>query len=146
MRTARIVGALAQEIPSPRSHELVHRIEDQQGSQVLRHFDVVVATPNGVSSFLEPVPSPPPDLFDLMLIDEAHHAPAEMWSRLMDSFPGAAKALFTATPYRRDYKEIKGAFVYPYPLRSEAGCFWVMKEVRERNTQPRDSWFRSPNR
>ena len=117
MRTARIVGALAQEIPSPRSYELVHRIEDQQGWQVLRHFDVVVATPNGVSPFLEAVPSPPPDLFDLLLIDEAHHAPADMWSRLMDSFPGAAKALFTATPHRRDYKEIKGAFVYSYPLK-----------------------------
>jgi len=72
MKTARIVGALAQEIPSPRSYELVHRIDDQQGWEVLRHFDVVVATPNGVSPFLEPVPAPPPDLFDLLLIDEAH--------------------------------------------------------------------------
>jgi superfamily II DNA or RNA helicase len=117
MKTARIVGALAQDVASPRCHELLHRVEDQQGWEVLRHFDVVVATPNGVSPFLEPIPPPPADLFDLLLIDEAHHAPADTWSRLMDSFPTAAKALFTATPYRRDYKEIKGTFVYSYPLR-----------------------------
>lgn len=84
---------------------------------MLRHFDVVVATPNGVNPFLEPIPPPPVDLFDLLLIDEAHHAPADTWSRLMDAFPTASKALFTATPYRRDYKEIKGTFVYSYPLR-----------------------------
>jgi len=63
------------------------------------------------------IPSPPADLFDLVLVDEAHHAPARTWSRLLDLLQEAKQVLFTATPFRRDEKEIKGKFVFTYDIR-----------------------------
>ena len=58
------------------------------------------------------IPAPPADLFDLVLVDEAHHAPARTWSRLLDLLGTARQVLFTATPFRRDEKEIKGKFLF----------------------------------
>lgn len=62
------------------------------------------------------VPSPPGDLFDIVLVDEAHHSAAETWNDLMNAFPFAYRILFTATPFRRDNREIKAKPVYYYPL------------------------------
>jgi superfamily II DNA or RNA helicase len=56
------------------------------------------------------------DIFDLILIDEGHHAPARTWRILIESFPNARKVLFTATPFRRDKLEIPGSLVYSYSL------------------------------
>lgn len=60
-----------------------------------------------------------------MLIDEAHHASARTWRGAIEAFPQARKVLFTATPFRRDRKEIPGAMVYTYPLARalEAGIY-----------------------
>ena len=63
------------------------------------------------------IPAPPADLFDLVLVDEAHHAPARTWSRLLDLLSSAKQVLCTATPFRRDEKEIKAKLVFTYDLR-----------------------------
>jgi len=65
---------------------------------------------------MEDVAEPPNDLFDLILVDEAHHSRAKTWESLLNSFPAAKKVLFTATPFRRDQREIKGRLVYNYPV------------------------------
>src|SRR6267154_1635834 len=71
------------------------------------------------------IPAPPDDLFDLVLVDEAHHSPARTWSRLLGLLHRAKQVLFTATPFRRDEKEIKGRLVFTYDLRraSQDGVF-----------------------
>jgi superfamily II DNA or RNA helicase len=51
------------------------------------------------------------------LIDEAHHSPAKTWQAVLDAFPHARRALFTATPFRRDKKQIKGTIAVNYSLR-----------------------------
>jgi superfamily II DNA or RNA helicase len=61
------------------------------------------------------IPEPPADLFDLVLVDEAHHAPPRTWRRLL--LDSAKQVLFTATPFRRDDKEIEGRFVFNDDLR-----------------------------
>lgn len=72
----------------------------------LRNFDVVVATPMSISPAIDDIPAPPPDdIFDLILIDEAHHSPAATWNEIIEAFPEAKKILFTATPFRRDKKK-----------------------------------------
>lgn len=40
--------------------------------------------------------------FQYIFVDEAHHAPAATWSRIMEKFPKAKRFGITATPYRPD--------------------------------------------
>src|SRR5262245_40558082 len=84
--------------------------------QALSEYDVVVATPNCTSPALEGVCVPPAGLFDIVVIDEAHHSPAKTWAELLNQFKTVKCILFTATPFRRDKKLIHGKLVFNYPL------------------------------
>jgi len=77
--------------------------------------DVVVATVHGVSAEFTNVTPPDSDLFDLVLVDEGHHAPAAAWRSLLEAC-GAPMVFVTATPFRRDRRRIPGEIVYSYPL------------------------------
>ena len=78
--------------------------------------DVVVGLPASISpAHFEAFP-PPSDLFDLIVVDEAHHAPAATWLSILDHFQARA-LLLTATPHRRDKRPIPGKLVYYFPLR-----------------------------
>lgn len=79
--------------------------------------DVVIGIPTSVSPARYPDQPPPADLFDLIIIDEAHHAPAPTWRAILDHFSGAKSVLLTATPRRRDGQRIPGTHIYHYPLR-----------------------------
>ena len=47
----------------------------------------------------------PPNLFSVVVVDEAHHLPSKQWSKIIERFQGHAKVVFfTATPYRADKK------------------------------------------
>jgi hypothetical protein len=58
----------------------------------------------------------PPDFFDLILFDEAHHNVAESWEVLRRSFPNARIVNYSATPTRADGRLMAGRFVYAYPV------------------------------
>lgn len=111
------ITALPGETAEPSVMSTEGRIRTLAQWEAMRAFDVVVATVQSVSPHLEEVPSPPVDLFDLILVDEAHHSPALTWKTVIESFADARKVLFTATPFRRDDREIKGRFVYTYDLK-----------------------------
>ena len=115
LRTLREVGALADDVAGPAVYEVRGRLGGPEDWERLRAFDVVVATPDSASPALDGVAAPPSDLFDLVLVDEAHHSPAITWNALLESFPDARRVLFTATPFRRDRQEIEGRHVYTYP-------------------------------
>ena len=91
----------------------------------LEEFDVVIALPNTISPRYYPGNLPPADLFDLVIIDEAHHASADTWHEILHHFKDAYSLLLTATPIRRDGKRIPGKLVYYYPMRLalEAGFY-----------------------
>lgn len=55
-------------------------------------------------------------MFDLVLVDEAHHSSAPSWEYIIDYFEKSKKVFFTATPFRKDKKEIEGELIYSYPL------------------------------
>jgi DNA repair protein RadD len=57
----------------------------------------------------------PHDYFDMILIDEGHHAPAETWQRLMEYFQDAKTVSFTGTPFRSDGQPMQGACIYSFP-------------------------------
>lgn len=113
----RRAGALPSDLPTPTVHEVRHRVSDAAGWEALRAFDVVVGTPMCVSPALGQVAPPPSDFFDLVLMDEAHHSPAPTWREILAAFPDARALLVTATPFRRDRREIRGRFIFDYSVR-----------------------------
>jgi superfamily II DNA or RNA helicase len=112
----RKAGAIGEGVANPKVHRLDGRPADTTEWELLRGFDVVVATVQSASPVLEGVGEPPADLFDLILCDEAHHEPAPTWRQLLDHYHASRKALFTATPFRRDERALRGRLVFDYPL------------------------------
>lgn len=83
----------------------------------LRGADLIVAHPQAVSPALNTVADPPDRrLFDLIIFDEAHHLASQSWSALLAAFPDAVAVGFSATPFRRDRRQIPGRVVFEYPL------------------------------
>jgi superfamily II DNA or RNA helicase len=111
------IEALPLDLVTPKVFATEGTVGSDEDWEELRQYDVVVATVPSVSPRDGVIPAPPADLFDLVLVDEAHHAPAKTWSRLLDLLHDARQVLFTATPFRRDEKEIKGKIVFTYDLR-----------------------------
>lgn len=129
LTTLRAAGAFADNVPGPRVFSAKQRIKTADEWQELRNFDVVVGTVQSISPDYQDVPQPPADLFDLVLVDEAHHSPARTWKALLDHFDDAKRILFTATPFRQDQREIQGRFVFTYDLRRafDDGVFGVIR-------------------
>jgi superfamily II DNA or RNA helicase len=117
LKTLREAGALNNDVPAPKVFATNKRISDAAEWEAMREFDVVVGTVQSISPEYDEIPEPPADLFDLVLVDEAHHSPARTWQRVLDHFDGAKRLLFTATPFRQDQREIKGRFIFTYDLR-----------------------------
>ena len=59
----------------------------------------------------------PRDFFDMVIVDEAHHAPAASWQKVREHFSAARVVNMTATPFRGDAQEIEGDLVYRYPFK-----------------------------
>lgn len=116
LSTLKRTGALPNSLDPPLVIEVKETMTNSVAWDALREAHVVVATPNAVSPGKKGITNPPSDLFDLVLIDEAHHAPAHTWTAIIKAFPAARSVLFTATPFRRDRKEIKGRYIYSYPI------------------------------
>lgn len=92
--------------------EVKGRVEDWS---TIEAADIVVALPASISPVHYDAP-PDEGLFDLIVVDEAHHAPAATWNAILEHF-SAKSLLLTATPQRRDRKRLPGKLVYYYPLR-----------------------------
>lgn len=116
LRTLKLARALPDDLPPPVVFENKRSIRSTEEWESLRQYDVVISLPNSASPAYGQIPIPPVDRFNLVLIDEAHHSPARTWNALIEAFPQARCVLFTATPFRRDGKEIKGKYVYTYPI------------------------------
>lgn len=59
----------------------------------------------------------PRDFFDMIIVDEAHHSPAESWRMVREHFAGARLVNMTATPFRGDAQKIDGDLIYRYPFK-----------------------------
>lgn len=129
LTTLRTAGAISEDVPGPRVLSVKKRITTAEGWERMRDFDVVVATVQSISPEYDDVPEPPAGLFDLVLVDEAHHSPAKTWKALLDHFADAMRILFTATPFRQDQREIRGRFIYTYDLRKafDDGVFGTIR-------------------
>ena len=55
--------------------------------------------------------------FKLVIVDEAHHFPAETWSKIIKKIEGHASVVFfTATPYRSDHQTVVAGISLCLPL------------------------------
>lgn len=110
------LGVVNSEIAPPAVLSIEKQLHTRNDWNALREFDVVTATPKTASSAEPGVCSPPADLFDLVFLDEAHHALAPTWSALIKDFAESKRIFLTATPFRRDRKRIQAPLVYHYPI------------------------------
>ncbi len=109
-------GTLSPDAPEPKVKEVKEERNDIGDWEELREFDAAVACPPTTSPKMADVSEPPGDLFDLVLIDEAHHAAARTWRGIVKSLDDARRVLLTATPFRRDRRKLPGRLVYHYPI------------------------------
>lgn len=125
LQPLRNLGVVAANPNELRVHELKQMIRSNQGWAELSNYQVVVSTPNCISPDIEGIVSSDKDFFELVLIDEAHHTPAKSWIGIVNHYSNAKRLLFTATPLRRDKKEIPGKIIYNYPISQayEEGIF-----------------------
>lgn len=112
LRTLKKVGVFDNDIPAPNVFEAEHLFANEHIDSIMRS-DVVVASYQVAASISEAEIS---KHFDYVVIDEAHHVPAPTWQRILANTAHAASLLMTATPFRLDKKDIKGAHIYNYPL------------------------------
>jgi superfamily II DNA or RNA helicase len=131
LATLRKTGALEGDYDGPRVREASEKAADADAWASLKEYDVVVGTPYSLSPEAGGVAAPPPDLFDLVLVDEAHHGRAKTWEALLAAFPDARQVHFTATPFRRDKRDLAGKLIFTYPLSQayEDGVFGKIKFV-----------------
>ncbi|APO70065.1 helicase/UvrB domain-containing protein (plasmid) [Rhizobium gallicum] len=103
---------------APRVRRVYNRITDEAGWRALDEADVVVGLPQTLSPAYKSVCPPPSGFFDLALIDEGHHAPAETWRKLIEDLGPIPKILFSATPYRLDRRRMPGPIIHTYSARA----------------------------
>jgi superfamily II DNA or RNA helicase len=110
------IGVVSKHFSSPRSLFREGRVNRRAEWEKFRKYDVVVATPHTTSPEQPGVVKPPDGLFDVVFIDEAHHAPAPTWAALLSAFEQSRCVLLTATPFRRDRRRLQAHLIYSYPI------------------------------
>ena len=116
LQTLKMASVVEENIRLPKVLEVNSPIRTIDEWNSCKNYDVVLGIPNSLSSGFTEELSPPVDLFDLILVDEAHHSAAITWKKLIKGFADSKKVFFTATPFRRDKKEVDGKIIYNYPL------------------------------
>lgn len=82
----------------------------------------------------------PPDFFDLIIVDEAHHGAASSWKLVFSRFPSAKVINLTATPFRSDRQELEGDLIYRYPFKS-ASIKGYIKKLKASYVAPSELTF-----
>lgn len=77
------------------------------------------------------------DYFDLIIVDEAHHAPADSWIQTLSHFDGAKKLYLTGTPFRGDNQQLPGTLIHETQLSEvmrDRYVKWLRKETVNAHT------------
>jgi len=102
----------------------------------IRHADIVVANIQQIAGeenrWLDSLGA---DFFDLILVDEAHHNPAESWQQVKRRFPAARIVNYSATPTRADGQLMEGNIIYSFPVVQAIELGYV-KRLRAKMLRP----------
>lgn len=90
LRLLKDLGVLPHDLACPVVRTISSRICSNKDWLECELADVVVTTPMSASPSIAEVPQPPLDLFDLVMVDEAHHSPAVSYASLIGAFPSAS--------------------------------------------------------
>ena len=102
----------------PKVYEVVGEIEDNiDWKRKCEENDVIVGIPATLNKILLNQDPMNAVNFDLLFVDEAHHSRASSWQEILNRYISSKQVLLTATPFRRDKKDIKARLVYSYPLK-----------------------------
>ncbi|MDH6703011.1 DEAD/DEAH box helicase family protein [Streptomyces griseoviridis] len=102
----------------PRVGRFEHGFKDPaEAARFVAACNVVVATPQILSRSVGNVRMALLSSFSHLIVDEAHHSPADTWARVVDGFSDRPVLLFTATPFREDGRRLPGRTVFRFPLR-----------------------------
>ncbi|MFE0116783.1 DEAD/DEAH box helicase [[Kitasatospora] papulosa] len=102
----------------PRVGRLEHGFKDpEEAARFVQACNVVVTTPQFLSRSVGNVRMALLSSFSHLIVDEAHHSPADTWARVIDDFSDRPVLLFTATPFREDGRRLPGRTVFRFPLR-----------------------------
>jgi len=125
------LGLLPPIAPRPIATAIAERLETDDDWRTLEGSDVVVALPQSISPAYQGVAKCPSGLFDLVLMDEAHHSAAKTWKALLGQFEKVPRIMFTATPYRLDRSGLPGETIFTYPASKafEEGVFGDVRYV-----------------
>jgi excisionase family DNA binding protein len=86
------------------------------------------------------LPQFPPDFFDMIIVDEGHHAAAASWQKVFRRFPSAKIISMTATPFRSDALPLQGDVIYKYPF-ARAMVNGFIKNIQSRSIAPEELYF-----
>ncbi len=81
-----------------------------QNEKPINHKGVILSTFQSLPDYIDKNPSL---TFDLVIIDEAHHAPAETYSAIINKLKPKYLLGLTATPFRKDKKSVTNIFGEP---------------------------------
>lgn len=86
------------------------------------------------------LPQFPVNFFDMILVDEGHHAAAASWQKVFRRFPDAKVVSLTATPFRSDQRPLQGEVIYRYSF-ARAMVNGFIKQIHSRNFAPAELYF-----
>lgn len=80
------------------------------------------------------------NFFDMIIVDEAHHSPANTWQEVINYFENAKVLHVTGTPYRGDGKPVPGKIIHETKL-SEVMEQKLVKWLRKKDVTTEELYF-----
>src|SRR5271157_275796 len=111
------LGIIPDGVPRPIVGVITKRPSSVDHLDIFDHCNVIVSTMAAVGQgTAADLISEIAARVDALIVDEAHHVPADSWSGFRERFAERRVLQFTATPYRRDGQLVDGTVIYSYPL------------------------------
>lgn len=111
------LGTLGRSVRNPIVGVLTRRPTSVADLDIFERCHVVVATMSAVAQgTAAALGGAIAQRVSTLIVDEAHHVPADTWTAFREHFEGKRVIQLTATPFRRDGQLVDGEVVFNYPL------------------------------